>query len=741
MSLRPLVPAAILFNLFLATPVLAANFTSDVESGLIKANAIQTQHFQFEFSDIVGNQSDSDGDGIADIIELLADAAEDSWDIIIDELGYEEPIESGGPVLVILDDNYEYLTSGALGITSILSNGDPYIAIDPWLSDSTLQVTMGHEFYHTVQFGYDFNFAYTYQGLNFAEATATWVEDILFDDVNEYALYIPEFLSYADYSTFASIVPSGTLYEYGMNIWPRFLSEYYDNDVVKEIWETYFDSSTSYDSDLKIYEAVQEVVDSRGGELAEVFQEFTLWNLDLSQYEEGDMYPSVLMLDGEESQEYVLNDAVYAPALYGTNYLYFENTSGNSEFFFHMVKPEGVSFAVSLVPYDGSTYDSSRAVTTVVGMNEDMAEPLSLDKVSAQDGVVAVISTLEIDFDDGNNWEVFDQGYLYYYLANYGLSESEFNELMVESEADVTEENIQEGEEEKEGEDIEEAPDVRDGSGLILSILNFDENSATFSWNRSSEEEADGYELRYGTSSGSYNHIVDIENAYTTFSTVPNLDENETYYFVLRAVDEDGDKVGDQSSEVVVTPLEWIFEDVSYLDPHFNAIDALVEVGVFEGYDDDTFRPDNEINRAELLKILIEGRDIEYDPALNKNCFPDVGEEWFAEYVCYAKYRGWIKGYDDGTFRPADPVNKVEALKMLFKVYELELSEEATVANLKYTDLDENAWYAIYVWKASALGVLEEPIGKSFKPDSDRTRAEMAEELYRYLVVAEELKE
>ena len=739
MSLRLLVPAAVLLSLLWASPVFAAHFTSDIESGLIKANAIQTEHFQFEFSDIVKNQNDANDDGVADIIEHLAETAEVSWDIIIDEMNYEEPIESGGPLLVILDDNYEYLISGALGITSILSNGDPFIAIDPWMSDEYLQVTLGHEFYHTVQFGYDFNFAYTYQGVNFAEATATWVEDVLFDSVNDYALYIPEFLDYVDYSIFASIVPSGTLYEYGMNIWPRFLSEYYDNDIMKDIWETYFDSNTSYDSDLKLYEAVKDVLADKNAELPEIFQEFTLWNLNLDQYEEGDLYPSVLMLEGEESREYVLSDEIYAPALYGTNYLYFENTSGQSELFFHLVKPDGVSFAVSLVPYDGVTYNTSRAVTTIIEMDEQMTEPLSLDGVGAQDGVVAVISTLEIDFDDGNNWEVFDQGYLYYYLADYGLSESEFNELMGESEGGVTEEDIQTDEGEKEGESLEDASDVRDGRGLVLSILNFDENSATFSWNRLDDTTVDGYQLRYGTTSGSYPHILDIENAYTTFFTVPDLEEKETYYFVLRAVDEDGDRVGDQSSEVAVTPMSWIFEDVSYVDSHFGAIAGLVEVGIFEGYSDGTFQPEADINRAELLKILIEGRGIEADPDVYRNCFPDVTTDWYAKYVCYAKDKGWVKGYDDGYFRPADPVNKVEALKMLFEVYEVELSEEAIVANLKYTDLSEEEWYAVYVWKASALGVLEEPTGKSFNPDSDRSRAEMAEELYRYLVVTKEL--
>ena len=110
------------------------------------------------------------------------------------------------------------------------------------------------------------------------------------------------------------------------------------------------------------------------------------------------------------------------------------------------------------------------------------------------------------------------------------------------------------------------------------------------------------------------------------------------------------------------------------------------------------------------------------------------------EYVCYAKYRKWIEGYDDGTFRPSDPINKVEALKMLFNIYEAGLTEGAKVAKLNYTDLDTNAWYAIYVWKASMLGILEEEFGGVFNPDLDRSRGDMAEELYRYLVVLEELK-
>ncbi|MFA6024528.1 MAG: S-layer homology domain-containing protein [Candidatus Gracilibacteria bacterium] len=736
MTFRALLSTAACLNLFWVLPAFAVSFESDIESGLIKRNAIQSEHFQFEFSDIIGNQADSDGDGVSDIIELIAESAEYSWDILVEEMNYEEPIETGEPIIVILDDNYEYLSSGALGITSVLTNDQPYIAIDPWMSPDYLVVTMGHEFYHAIQFGYDFNFAYTYQGINFAEATASWAEDVLFDTVNDYGLYIPDFLSYVDYSIFASIVPTGSLYEYGMNIWPRFLSEYYDNGIVKDIWETYFDSNISYDSDLKLYEAVSAVLDDEGDDLPTVFQEFTLWNLSLEEYEEGSLYPSVLILEGEESQEYTLSDENYAPALYGTNYLYFENSTGQNEFMFHIIKPEGVSFAVSLVPYDGESYDLSKARTQIIEGDEAMEAFLSLENIGAQDGVVAVISSLEIEFESGNNWEVFDQGYLYYYLGNYGLSEDAFQALM-----DGAQEEVETDQGEKEGEDIEDASDARSEGALTLSILSFDDNSATFSWNRVADEDIDSYELNYGTNSGSYSKSVDIENEYTTFATVTHLDEGETYYFSLSALDEDNDEIGDPSSELVVTPMEWIFEDVSYMDIHFDAIEALVEIGIFEGYSDGSFGPENEINRAELLKILVEGRGIEVDPSTNKNCFPDVREDWYAKYVCYAKNQGWIQGYSDGSFKPADPVNKVEALKMLFEVYEVELSQDAVVANLKYPDLDENAWYAVYVWKASALGVLEELTTANFNPDADRTRGEMAEELYRYLVVDGALRE
>ena len=103
--------------------------------------------------------------------------------------------------------------------------------------------------------------------------------------------------------------------------------------------------------------------------------------------------------------------------------------------------------------------------------------------------------------------------------------------------------------------------------------------------------------------------------------------------------------------------------------------------------------------------------------------------------MCYAKEQDWVSGYSDGGFRPGQTVSKVEALKMLFEVYGVELNEGQSVSDLPYADLNTGLWYSVYVKEASDLGILEETPGTDFEGGNGRTRGEMALELYRYLVL------
>jgi micrococcal nuclease len=109
------------------------------------------------------------------------------------------------------------------------------------------------------------------------------------------------------------------------------------------------------------------------------------------------------------------------------------------------------------------------------------------------------------------------------------------------------------------------------------------------------------------------------------------------------------------------------FTDVSASHPYLEAIRWGKETGVLNGYPDGSFRPDNIVNRAEFLKIVLAAKGVDATVAVAAGTFPDVDPSaWFAPYVGYARDNGIIQGYPDGTFRPAQPVNFAEALKMAY---------------------------------------------------------------------------
>ena len=125
-----------------------------------------------------------------------------------------------------------------------------------------------------------------------------------------------------------------------------------------------------------------------------------------------------------------------------------------------------------------------------------------------------------------------------------------------------------------------------------------------------------------------------------------------------------------------------------------DAVGALSELGIVEGYEDGSFRPDDEISRAEFVAMI--SRFFEIDPV--RGCeFPDVGEErWYYGVIASATSRGWITGYSDGTFRPQNFISRAEVAAITNRVLERsadrdfirEAGEELTV----FPDLSEGHW-------------------------------------------------
>lgn len=180
---------------------------------------------------------------------------------------------------------------------------------------------------------------------------------------------------------------------------------------------------------------------------------------------------------------------------------------------------------------------------------------------------------------------------------------------------------------------------------------------------------------------------------------------------------------------IVITPVALAsFGDVSYNHKNRIAIEYLQEEEIIGGYPDGTYRPENTINRAEMMKMLVEGLGITPDPAAYSDCFPDVHSEWFARYVCYAKEQNWIGGYPDGTFQPANNVLDVEAFKMILNARGVEIASD--FVPLKFADVSPSEWYRPYLVTAEKLNLTED-----FTPGANYKRGQVAEVVFRTIVI------
>lgn len=145
------------------------------------------------------------------------------------------------------------------------------------------------------------------------------------------------------------------------------------------------------------------------------------------------------------------------------------------------------------------------------------------------------------------------------------------------------------------------------------------------------------------------------------------------------------------------------FPDV--VDDYELPVSFIYEKGIISGYPDGTFRPFQTINRAELLKIIIEARfgDDEIKKALDEYRakgysyadYIDVPiNEWYTPYVRVGTKHKIVRGYPDGTFRPSQVVNFVEALKITLLAYDWNVSEHP------------NEWYRNYVEEGSKRHII-----------------------------------
>ena len=178
------------------------------------------------------------------------------------------------------------------------------------------------------------------------------------------------------------------------------------------------------------------------------------------------------------------------------------------------------------------------------------------------------------------------------------------------------------------------------------------------------------------------------------------------------------------------------FQDVLRTHNNYVSISYLNQAGVISGYPDVTFKPDNPINRAEVLKIILKGSGIDTSGDFGDITFPDVkAGDWFAVYVMKAKTLGIVKGNDrDGTFAPTKQVNKAEFLKMLLMANNIKIDAIQVTEDVS-PDVTKDAWFAPFMNYALKVGIISKNDKGLLEPSKPLTRADATEMLYLFILI------
>lgn len=145
------------------------------------------------------------------------------------------------------------------------------------------------------------------------------------------------------------------------------------------------------------------------------------------------------------------------------------------------------------------------------------------------------------------------------------------------------------------------------------------------------------------------------------------------------------------------------FTDVASGAWYNNAVSTLTRAGILDGYEDGSFRPNASITRAEFTKIAVSF--FKHVGGASSNPFNDVPDSaWYAEFVKAAAELGLIDGYEDGTFRPNAPITRAEACTIVNRTLGRAPDKDNLLPEhemLTWPDNSRDAWYYAQIQEAT----------------------------------------
>jgi hypothetical protein len=274
-----------------------------------------------------------------------------------------------------------------------------------------LQVTAAHEYNHVLQYAYD-----TAQDSWMLEATATWMEDKVYDDINDYLNYIDVFAQRPSQPLTQFNPPSSNDTNdkvYGDTVWNRFIDQRFGADTIRRAWEVSVETKDFAPA------AYQKALSEKGSSFFDTFTQFAAdtaeWRASNSPFEEGGTFPDMTRsLNGEAVQpENVTanrSDSV-SGELDHTGYALINlDPAGQNDLTVGGTVQRGVSGAIAVVGRTGDP-NGGTAVTQVTRLPKGGSGKVTLPNATSFSRVTAVIVNSGVAAD-GFNDQVGDWNWL-----------------------------------------------------------------------------------------------------------------------------------------------------------------------------------------------------------------------------------------------------------------------------------------------------------------------------------------
>ncbi len=159
-------------------------------------------------------------------------------------------------------------------------------------------------------------------------------------------------------------------------------------------------------------------------------------------------------------------------------------------------------------------------------------------------------------------------------------------------------------------------------------------------------------------------------------------------------------------------------------------IRKLIKSGVFDGYPDGTFRPEQPISRAEFATALVAAFDIS---PKGGQIFRDTSSHWAKDYIAAAAAQDIVSGYTTSYFGPDDPITREQMAVMVMKAAQIDTEETDTVKTVYADQAFISQWAQGAVLAAEQKGIIKGYTNNTYQPKRGANRAEAAAVISRAL--------